>query len=227
MFRTIAEGLVNTCKSAVAEVEQYAGYDPYSEDEIVVWLSADETVTGSTKILDESNEDEYSKTVFVVTEAMHLDSSATKDIAHILIKADSTADEATKAAAKAKAEDVLAQFKAGEQTLEQFEILAEVYNEDSNCLYEGTTEGKMVKNFNDWTFDEARKSGDTAVVETEYGYHVMFFVGDGEAPYYASAKSAYTDDKYTLLIEELTAKYVKTNDKAIAKNTTVTTTEAE
>jgi hypothetical protein len=227
MFRNIAEGLVNTCNSAVAEVEQYASYDPHSEDETVVWLSADDTVAGSSKILDESTEDEYTKTVFVVTEAMHLDASETKDVAHILIKAAETADEATKAAAKAKAEDVLAQFKAGEQTLEQFEILAEVYNEDSGCVYEGTTEGKMVKNFNDWTFDEARKSGDTAVVETEYGYHVMFFIGDGEAPYYASAKESYTNDKYTLLIEELTAKYVKTNDKVIAKNTTVTTTEAE
>ena len=37
--------------------------------------------------------------------------------------------------------------------------------------------GDMVTAFNDWCFDESRKSGDTGVVETEYGAHVMYFVG--------------------------------------------------
>ena len=223
MFRTIAEGLVNTCKSAVAEVEQSAGYDNLSEDEIVLWLSADETKAGDSKTVNGSDEEEYSKSVYVVTEAMHLDTAETKDIAHILIKAAEDADEATKAAAKEKADKVLAEFLAGEKTLEAFEKLAETYNEDSNCVYEGTTEGQMVAPFNDWTFDGARKSGDTGVVETEFGYHVMYFIGEGEAPYYASAKEAYTSDKYTLLVDELTTKHVKLNDKAIAKNTAETT----
>lgn len=227
MFRTMAESLVNTCKSAVAEVEQSVGYNDLSEDEMIKWISGNDIKVGDSKIVDGSDEEEYVKNVYVVAEAMHLDVAETKDVAHILIKAAESADEATKAAAKEKADKVLAEFLAGEQTLEAFEKLAETYNEDSGCVYRGTTEGKMVKNFNDWIFDEARKSGDTDVVETEYGYHVMYFIDDGEAPYYAAAKESYTNDKYTLLIEELTEKHVKLNDKAIAKNTTVTTTEAE
>ena len=41
----------------------------------------------------------------------------------------------------------------------------------------------MVAAFNDWCFDAARKTGDTAIVETEYGCHVMYFVGTSEKTY--------------------------------------------
>ena len=41
----------------------------------------------------------------------------------------------------------------------------------------------MVSNFNNWCFDTARKTGDTAIVETEYGYHVMYFVGNSDMTY--------------------------------------------
>jgi hypothetical protein len=34
----------------------------------------------------------------------------------------------------------------------------------------------MVEAFNDWCFDPARKAGDYEVVETEYGYHLIYFV---------------------------------------------------
>ena len=41
----------------------------------------------------------------------------------------------------------------------------------------------MVTAFNDWCFDSSRKSGDTGIVETEYGYHVMYFVGNTDITY--------------------------------------------
>ena len=41
----------------------------------------------------------------------------------------------------------------------------------------------MVSAFNDWCFDSARKAGDTGIVETEYGYHVMYFVGNSGMTY--------------------------------------------
>ena len=34
----------------------------------------------------------------------------------------------------------------------------------------------MVETFNDWCFDESRKPGDTGIVATEYGYHLIYFV---------------------------------------------------
>jgi len=91
------------------------------------------------------------------------------------------------AAAKATAEDILAQWNAGEATEESFAALANEKSADGDGttggLYENVYPGQMVSAFNDWCFDSARKSGDTGIVETEYGYHVMYFVGDSEQNY--------------------------------------------
>ena len=38
----------------------------------------------------------------------------------------------------------------------------------------------MVTNFNDWIFDASRKPGDTGIVESDYGYHIIYFVGDNK-----------------------------------------------
>ena len=36
----------------------------------------------------------------------------------------------------------------------------------------------MLTEFNDWCFDPARQPGDTDIVETSTGYHIMYYVGD-------------------------------------------------
>ena len=36
----------------------------------------------------------------------------------------------------------------------------------------------MVTEFNDWCFDAARQPGDTGIIESTYGYHIMYYVGD-------------------------------------------------
>ena len=41
----------------------------------------------------------------------------------------------------------------------------------------------MVTNFNDWCFDSARTAGETGIVETEYGYHIMYYVGATDYTY--------------------------------------------
>jgi hypothetical protein len=41
----------------------------------------------------------------------------------------------------------------------------------------------MVEAFNDWCFDDERKPGDHGIVETTYGYHIMYYVSDSETNY--------------------------------------------
>ena len=60
----------------------------------------------------------------------------------------------------------------------------------------------MVTNFNDWCFDEARQPGDHGIVETEYGYHIMYFVGDSETPY-ADPNATVANEKYNAKLEAL------------------------
>ncbi len=63
------------------------------------------------------------------------------------------------------------------------------------------TEGQMVDEFNDWCFDASRKVGDKAVIKTEYGYHVMYYVGT-EKDWMADALSSLKSDKYGSYIKE-------------------------
>ncbi|MBR7178839.1 MAG: peptidylprolyl isomerase [Oscillospiraceae bacterium] len=99
-----------------------------------------------------------------------------------------TYSDEEKAKAKTAAEEILAAFEAGEKTEESFAALATEKSTDTGSkanggLYEDVYPGQMVKNFNDWCFDSARKTGDTGIVETEYGYHVMYFVSTDETTY--------------------------------------------
>ena len=60
--------------------------------------------------------------------------------------------------ARAKADEILAEFNAGDKTAESFGELAKENTGDSNGdeggLYENIMPGQMVTEFNDWCFDE-------------------------------------------------------------------------
>ena len=144
----------------------------------------------------------------------------TVNVRHILIDADTdsldqeseTYDADVKAAndaAKAEAEDILQQWKSGAATEQSFAELAKEYSADGNAssggLYENVYKNQMVTAFNDWCFDPARKTGDTAVVETNYGYHVMYFV-DYSIPYWkVQVKDEMTNADMNEWLEGLTA----------------------
>ena len=158
------------------------------------------------------------------------------NVRHILVSYEGgTTDETTgtttysdeeKAKAKAAADEILAAFEAGEKTEEAFAALAtekttDPGSKDNGGLYENVYPGQMVTAFNDWCFDAARKTGDTAIVETEYGCHVMYFVGNSDMTYRdfmieSSLRNADLSAWETGLIdaaklEVLNTEYVKTD----------------
>jgi hypothetical protein len=54
-----------------------------------------------------------------------------------------------------------------------------------------------VTNFRDWAVDDQRKPGDTGLVETEYGYHVMYYVGKGTEPSWVTTlRGSMQSEKY-------------------------------
>lgn len=126
----------------------------------------------------------------------------TVNVRHILFQVDASALDSEsdsydtdlqklKDEAKAKAEDTLAKWKAGEATEDSFAALANELSEDGGSntnggLYEQIYQGQMVTSFNDWIFDAGRKTGDTGIVYNEgsyTGYHIIYFVGN-DAPYW-------------------------------------------
>lgn len=65
----------------------------------------------------------------------------------------------------------------------KFEEFAKIYNEDSNIFYDDVARGDMVDTFDAWLYDESRVEGEISypkAVSTQYGYHIMFYVGEGE-----------------------------------------------
>ena len=69
----------------------------------------------------------------------------------------------------------------------------------------------MVEPFETWCFDEARVIGDTGLVKTSYGYHVMYFVGSTPI-WEGTAKQDWVGEQTNAMIEALAEKYPLTVD---------------
>ena len=125
---------------------------------------------------------------------------ALKNVRHILVAFEHDHNEAEehdhnstsytdeeKAAALAEAEAILNEWKTGEATEASFADLANAKSADGDGttggLYEDIYPGQMVAPFEDWCYDASRAVGDTGIVESTYGYHVMYFVGNSETNY--------------------------------------------
>jgi hypothetical protein len=123
---------------------------------------------------------------------------AMKNVRHVLIAfeggtTDSTTGktiytDAEKNKAKLNAEKLMNEWVAnGDLSEESFGDLAKEHTKDSNGeqggLYENVYPGQMVEPFESWLYDAERKVGDYGLVETEYGWHIMYFVGDSETSF--------------------------------------------
>ena len=120
-----------------------------------------------------------------------------KNVRHLLVKFEGgkynsttgsyTYTDAEKAAAKAEAEKLLNEFKAGAMTEDAFAELANKHSDDGDGttggLYEDIYPGQMVTEFEDWCYDESRQVGDVGLIQTTYGWHIMFYVGESEVTY--------------------------------------------
>ena len=83
-------------------------------------------------------------------------------------------------ACRVKAEELYNKWQEGDKSEESFATLAMENSADGNAadggIYEDVYKGQMVEAFENWCFDESRQYGDSGLVLTDYGYHIMFFV---------------------------------------------------
>ena len=170
---------------------------------IAQWLADDARAEGDITYLPNATTDaDGNETIsgyYVVRYESTIDNAfALKNARHILVSFEGgTTDSATgvttytdeeKAAAKTAAEEILNQWKSGEATEASFAGLAAEKSTDPGSasnggLYEDIYPGQMVAAFEDWCYDDSRKAGDTGIVETEYGYHIMYFSGNSDQTY--------------------------------------------
>ncbi len=128
------------------------------------------------------------KAVYIVYTVKPLYSMNSVDVRHCLVEfeaedAENVTDK-EKEAAQTKAKALLDEWLAGDKTEESFAEMvknntADTASAETGGLYEGIrTTDNYVASFEEWSFDDARKAGDYGIVETEYGYHIMYFVSD-------------------------------------------------
>ncbi len=147
----------------------------YTSGTLGDWLFEEAEVNG-TKVIQDSTKNCYN--VYMLITAPYFDMQKSVNVRHILVSLD---DFDSKEAAKAEAERILQEFNGGSE--EDFAVLATRYSTDPGSyatggLYKRVVKGQMVEEFDAWCFDESRKAGDTGIVSTSYGYHVMYFSGD-------------------------------------------------
>lgn len=158
----------------------YMKGNPYYEEVTAKMVATDEELETYFK----ENEETYSASGITME-------SRLVDVRHILVQvkggfADTegnmTHTDEEWAECEAQAQAILDAWLAGDKTEESFAALANEKSEDpgSNTnggLYENVYQGQMVEPFDAWCFDTSRQYGDTGLVKTSYGYHVMYYVG--------------------------------------------------
>ena len=141
------------------------------------------------------------------------------DVRHVLIMPETTGtDENGKAISteedwencRQKAQELLDGWRSGEATEDTFHKLAQENSKDGNAstggLYTGVTENYMVAEFNDWIFDESREYGDSDLVKTQFGYHIMYFV-KREPNWIAKSREGFFQNTINALITEVLEQY--------------------
>ena len=158
------------------------------------------------------------------------DSGKYVDVRHILFMPETTGTDAEGnaisteedwAAAEAQAQEILNQWLAGEMTEVSFAELAMHNTQDPGSaenggLYENVYVGQMVEPFENWCFDETRKIGDYGIVRTDYGYHVMYFVGSADI-WFVTAQNDMLSAAVENVVPNAVAKYTMDVDFASIK----------
>ena len=175
---------------------------------------------------------QYSTTVVYVVAPTHLSDIQTVNVRHILISPITDEKSSTKpvdatdeqwSEAYKKANDILNEYNKGAKTAESFGELAKKNSSDGSAskggLYENVYPNQMVDTFNAWCFDAARKTGDVGIVKTEFGYHIMYFVGTTGTTVWENtaqkelanldtkSKSEEIDEKYTAKVNWFGSRY--------------------
>ena len=107
--------------------------------------------------------------------------------------------------ALSEAERILEAWKAGEATEDSFATMANTYSEDpgSNTtggLYEAIDPfSSYVPEFLSWAVDGSRQTGDTDIIKTSHGYHIMYFVSGQDYFYHVVGEQLVTDRIQTRL----------------------------
>ena len=181
-------------------------YSSYSESsEMSVWAFDEERTAGDTAVIAYNSGNGHMAVLF--------NRHTRKDYHTVTVRDVLASDQAT-------AEAVLADFLSGDTSETSFSMLPSTFSTSSGdeeeeqvsnglttTLYTDLDYGDMPEAFENWAYDPAREPGDTGIVETDYGFHVMYFVETNELPYWqllitTELNQAAYDEWYSEIVGE-------------------------
>ena len=70
-----------------------------------------------------------------------------------------------------------------------------------------------MESFRDWALDPSRQPGDTGLVQSDYGWHIMYYVADGDPAWIVeTADPALRGEDYTAWEDEAVQGYEAESD---------------
>ena len=99
-----------------------------------------------------------------------------------------TATEEQWAARETDAKNMLQKWKANRPTEVSFSVLAHDNSQDPGSslnggLYVDLHQGQLIKPLDDWCFDPAREPGDSEILRSDFGWHILYFCGKQDEAY--------------------------------------------
>lgn len=198
----------------------YTAIHDYVSKEAADWAFNSDRKSGDKKLFEVKNDDGIATYyVYVMENVMKRDNQYPVNVRQILymVTDSSDSDETetetghTDKEAKALAEKALAKWKKGKATDASFAALATKLTEDTGSaenggLYENVTkDSNYVEPFLNWCFADGRKKGDTGIIKTDYGYHVMYLSSKSKDPVWKnSVRDALASQKFEKYIEDMT-----------------------
>ena len=221
-YKDLTRPTLEGMNGAIAAADESEDEEAEEKHSGLDWVYSSKRKAGDVK--------QYSTSVVYIIKPSNLSKTKPVTVRHILIKPFSnekgedgetteteaeTPTEATKKEwenAKKKADKILKEFNKGEKTAEAFGELAKDNSADSNAsdggIYENVTPNQMVPTFNAWCFDSSRKEGDTGIVQTEFGYHIIYFEGKSDLTVWQyTAQQALASEDGSKATEKLEASY--------------------
>ncbi len=190
-------------------------------DIVTEWIFDSFRKKGDVYVYD--NEGSLEITAYMITSPPAPSEAETRTVRHILFRNDvyGSVEQALE-----KAEAIKAEFENAGGGEDKFSHLALAYSDDAASCYIGgeyfefaatdfsSGSDETMKSFTDWCFAEDRKTGDCEIVESGYGYHLIYYVSDGPTEYLSDARADMMLENYSDISEQIKAVTVTDTGKA-------------
>lgn len=169
------------------------------------WMFSSDTAINDTFI---AEEDSYYM-VYIAVSDIYKITLETRNMYHILFSPDIYDSEEN---SKLMAESVYDTWKNGDKSVESFKELAVQYSADyvsipSGGYYPNLSSEDISTEIATWLFDEERKAGDTEIVKSQSGYHIIYYSGTGLEQWKATATEAVKNEKLKDIVTALSETY--------------------